>query len=41
MEGVGGGVGGVTGVLMNVSRAVWGGFGYQGAAGVHSVVLRS
>lgn len=33
--------GGVTGVLMNVSRAVWGGFGYQGAAGVHSVVLRS
>lgn len=38
---LGGGGGGVTGVLMNVSRAVWGGFGYQGAAGVHSVVLRS
>lgn len=32
---------GVTVVLMNVSRAVWGSFGYQGAAGVRSVVFRS
>lgn len=39
--GVGGSGGRVTGLLMNVSRAVWGGFGYQGAAGVHSVVFRS
>lgn len=33
--------GGATGVLLNVSWAVLGGFGYQGAAGVHSVVFRS
>lgn len=39
--GGGGPRGGATGVLLNVSWAVWGGFGYQGAAGVHSVVFRS
>ena len=32
---------GVTEVLTNVSGAVWGSFGYQGAAGAHSVVFRS
>lgn len=32
---------GVPAALMNVSDSVWGSFGYQGAAGVHSVVFRS
>lgn len=32
---------GVTAALTNVSDSVWGSFGYQGAAGVHSVVFRS
>lgn len=32
---------GVTAALANVSDSVWGSFGYQGAAGVHSVVFRS
>lgn len=32
---------GVTVALTNVSRAVWGSFGYQGAAGAHSVVFCS
>lgn len=35
-----GGVG-VTATLTDVSEAVWGSFGYQGAAGAHSVVFRS
>lgn len=35
-----GGVG-ATAVLMNVSRAVWGSSGYQGAPGAHSVVFCS
>lgn len=38
---VGWGVGGLTAALTNVSEAVWGSFGYQGAAGAHSVVFRS
>lgn len=37
---VNGGVG-VTAVLTNVSRAVWGSSGYQGAPGAHSVVFCS
>lgn len=37
----GGGEGGGRGALTNVSRAVWGSSGYQGAAGTHSVVFCS
>lgn len=32
---------GLTAALTNVSDSVWGSFGYQGAAGVHSVVFCS